>query len=74
MPELQDFDPETYFGIAAETLLARFGDRALFYAGEALRKMRLIGDEDGFEMWLAIERRMIDRLREASIPDGTTIH
>lgn len=74
MPELQDFDPEIYFGIAAETLLARFGARALFYAGEAQRKMRLIGDDDGFEMWTAIERRMVDRLRETCIPEGATIH
>lgn len=74
MPELQEFDPEIYFGIAAETLLRRFGDRALHYAGEALRKMRLIGDEDGFEMWLAIERQMVDRLCGDTLPEGVTIH
>ena len=74
MPEMQDFDPDIYFGIAAENLLRNFGERALYYAEEALKKMRALGDDDGFDMWLGIQRQMIARIRRTHIPEDATIH
>lgn len=74
MPEMQDFDPTVYFDITARNLLRNFGDRALFYADEALKKMRALGDEDGFEMWLGIRAQLHRRVREQEIPAGATVH
>ncbi|WP_210431442.1 hypothetical protein [Iodidimonas gelatinilytica] len=50
MPVTPNFDPTPYFEIAADTLLRNFGDRALYYADEALKKMRALDDANGFDM------------------------
>lgn len=57
-PDHLSFDPDFYFNLVAENLLRSFGDRALFYADEALRKMKLMGDEDGFQLWLSIHEHL----------------
>lgn len=74
MPETQDFDPAVYFEIAADTLLRRFGERALYYADEALKKMRRIGDDDGFDMWLGIQEHLLANVRAKHIPTGAALH
>jgi len=74
MPEYAGFDPRIYFDITAQNLLANFGERALYYADEALRKMRAKGDTEGLEMWLGIRERLEIRLQEAAVPAGVTLH
>jgi len=74
MPELQEFDPTIYFDITARNLLKNFGERALHYADEALKKMRALGDEDGLEMWLGIREQLQRRLQESHVPPGVTVH
>jgi len=72
------FDPDFYFGMVAENLLRSFGDRALFYADEALTKMRQMGDDDGFDMWLNIHehlaQRAAERVSEDRIARGQMVH
>lgn len=72
------FDPEFYFGMVAENLLRSFGDRALYYADEALMKMRQIGDTDGFDMWLAIHAHLneiaADALPKDQMTAGKLVH
>lgn len=58
MPENQDFDPQFYFGLVADNLIRNFGSRALYYADEALQKMRAIGDSEGFDLWLNIHEQL----------------
>ena len=55
------FDPDFYFGMVAENLLRSFGDRALFYADEALQKMKMMGDDDGLAMWVSIHAHITER-------------
>ncbi len=74
MPETQGFDADIYFGIAADNLLNNFGERALVYADEALRKMRALGDHDGFEMWMGIHAQLQARVGAACRPAGATLH
>lgn len=74
MPETHGFDPDIYFGIAADTLLSNFGERALYYADEALRKMRALGDHDGFEMWMGIHAQLQARIGTEHRPAGATLH
>lgn len=74
MPETLDFDPKIYFGIAAENLLRNFGARALYYAEEALKKMRALEDQEGFDMWLGIQEQLIKRATSQHLPEGATIH
>ncbi len=68
------FDPTTYFRIVAETLLRNHGETALSYAEDALRKMRILGDDEGFELWSGIERQLFKKVRERHIPKGAMIH
>jgi len=74
MPEIEEFDAAVYFDITAKNLLHNFGERALYYADEALKKMRTIGDEEGFEMWLGIREHLQKRGRESHVPGGGTQH
>ena len=71
MPEMQEFDPQYYFGLVADNLLRNFGARALFYADEALQKMRAIGDQEGFDLWLNIHEHLsqkaADRMEHPSV-------
>ncbi|WP_281299847.1 MULTISPECIES: hypothetical protein [unclassified Iodidimonas] len=73
-PIVNDFDPKVYFEIAASTLVRNFGDRALYYADEALKKMRAIDDADGFDMWLGIHQHILGIIRDGHIPAGVSIH
>lgn len=58
LPESLPFDPDYYFGLVAENLARSFGARALHYTGEALQKMRRLGDDDGLKTWLAIHEKL----------------
>ncbi|GER01926.1 hypothetical protein JCM17845_25490 [Iodidimonas gelatinilytica] len=74
MPVTPNFDPTPYFEIAADTLLRNFGDRALYYADEALKKMRALDDANGFDMWLNIHEHILARLKSSPVPQGVSIH
>ncbi len=74
MPELQDFDPRIYFRIAAENLFRSYGAQALHFADHALNKMKMLGDEEGFEMWLGIHEALIETAIESELPSEATIH
>lgn len=74
MPDVQGFDPEIYFGIAAEGLLRDYGARALYYADEALKTMRALKDTDGLDMWHGIHRQLVARLKAQHVPTGVTVH
>ena len=74
MNEALTFDPKVYFRIVAETLLKNHGERALTYTEEALRKMRILGDDEGFELWTGIEEQIFEKIRENQIPQNAVIH
>jgi len=61
----QDFDPDVYFKIVADHLLSNFGERALFYADEAIKKMRAMGDRKGFDMWLGVHAHLTRKAADA---------
>jgi len=69
-----EFEKDIYFGIVAENLTRNLGDKALGYAHEALRKMKALGDQEGFDLWLEIERRLTDLVIENAGPASRTLH
>lgn len=69
-----EFDPNVYFSIVAENLIKNLGERALIYAGEALRKMRDLGDDEGFELWVGVQNQIEKRMYELERPEGITYH
>ena len=68
------FDPNFYFGMVAENLLKNLGPKALVYADEALSKMKAIGDEEGFDLWLAIHEHLASKASDCFRPDTAAIH
>ncbi|GHF16809.1 hypothetical protein GCM10017044_08950 [Kordiimonas sediminis] len=74
MQQPLDFDPHYYFGIVAENLLKNLGPKALEYADEALKKMRALGDDEGFDMWVGISEHLNAQARQASIPMQAVVH
>lgn len=74
MPEQLPFDPDYYFGLVADNLLKNFGAKALSYADDALSKMRAIGDDEGFDIWLEIHAHLTDKAMQDYCPAGTVLH
>lgn len=72
-PQLS-FDPNVYFGIVAENLLKNFGPKALEYADKALNKMKALGDDEGFDMWLSIHEHLALMAADTLRPEGTVFH
>lgn len=68
------FDPNVYFGHVAQNLLNKFGTKAVTYADEALKKMRLLGDDEGFEMWLGVQRHLTMKAELEELEDRITLH
>lgn len=68
------FDPNFYFGIVADNLLKNFGEKALTYADHALSKMKAIGDDEGFNIWLEIHAQLTSKYSVNNIPVGAVIH
>ncbi len=68
------FDPEIYFGYVADNLLKNLGQKALSYADHALNKMRSLGDDEGFDLWLSIHAHLIEKASERERETGTTVH
>lgn len=58
MDHLTESDKDMYFGIAANNLAMKLGANALPYAHMALAKMRSIGDCEGLDIWIEIEKRL----------------
>ena len=61
MQQPLSFDPNIYFGYVADNLLKNLGDNALIYASHALNKMRSMGDNEGFDLWLSIHQHLIEK-------------
>ncbi|MDA5192480.1 hypothetical protein [Govanella unica] len=57
-------DPGCYFATVADSLLGRFGERAIAIAAEAVQKMRNLGDESGREMWEGVSAEIWSRLAD----------
>lgn len=74
MPQQLPFDPDFYFGLVADNLLKNFGAKALTYADDALSKMRAIGDDEGFDIWLEIHAHLTDKATQDFRPSGTVLH
>ena len=68
------FDPNVYFGIVADNLLKNLGPKALVYADEALKKMKAIGDDEGFDLWLSIHEHLTERASAFLRTDAVAIH
>ena len=56
--EYDDFDPGPIFDMVARNLLRSHGDTALIFADSALDRMRVLGDDEGYELWEEIRRAM----------------
>lgn len=69
-----EFDTDIYFGIVADNLLKTHGQKALFLANEALKKMRDIGDDEGFDLWQGVHKQIMNKYTEYYVPDGVTLH
>ena len=69
-----EFDTDIYFGIVADNLLKTHGQKALYLADEALKKMRAIGDDEGFDLWQGVQTQLMNRYTQYYIPAGTTLH
>jgi len=74
MQEQMSFDPNFYFGLVADNLLKNLGTKALTYADEALTKMKAIGDDEGFNIWLSIHEQLTMRASLTLRPDNTVLH
>lgn len=74
MQEQMSFDPNYYFGLVADNLLKNLGPNALHFADQALSKMKTIGDEEGFEMWLGIHEHLTQRATVEVRPAGAALH
>lgn len=74
MQQPPSFDPNFYFGLVADNLLQNLGPKALVYADEALSKMKAIGDDEGFDLWLSIHQHLAEKAAKSFLPDGAQIH
>lgn len=74
MQEQMSFDPHYYFGLVADNLLKNLGPNALIFADQALSKMKTIGDEEGFEMWLGIHEHLTQKAAVEFRPANTVLH
>jgi len=74
MQQEQPFDPDFYYGYVADNLLKNLGPQALHYADKALVKMKTIGDDEGFNIWLSIHEHLTARALETIKNETKTIH
>ena len=74
MQQQLPFDPNFYYGLVAENLLKNLGVKALSYADEALSKMKAIGDDEGFDIWLSIHEQLTTRATDTLRPEGAVVH
>lgn len=58
MEQLSKSEIDSYFGIVADNLAINLGENALPYAHIALAKMRALGDCEGLNIWIEIEKRL----------------
>lgn len=69
-----EFDTDIYFGIVADNLLKAHGQKALFLADEALKKMRVLGDDEGFDLWQGVHAQLVNKFKSYYVPEGATVH
>ncbi|WCL54899.1 hypothetical protein [Gimibacter soli] len=68
------FDPNIYYGIVAENLLKNFGSHAFFMSDQALQKMKALGDDEGFDIWLSIHEHLNAKATEAIVGEEAVLH
>ena len=68
------FDPNFYYGYVADNLLKNLGQQALVYADQALIKMKTIGDDEGFNIWLSIHEHLTAKSAETIETGEKIIH
>ena len=74
MQQELSFDQDFYFGYVADNLLKNLGPKALHYADQALVKMKTIGDDEGFNIWLSIHEHLTAKAVEAAPTTEQTLH
>ncbi|NVJ97680.1 MAG: hypothetical protein HWE25_05980 [Alphaproteobacteria bacterium] len=74
MQQSLPFDPNFYFGLVAENLLKNLGPKALDYADEALAKMKAMGDDEGFDLWIGIHEHLTNIAADSFRPEKAVIH
>ena len=74
MQEQMPFDPNYYFGLVADNLLKNLGAKAIVYAGEALSKMKALGDDEGFDIWLNIHEHLTAKASMDERPANAVLH
>jgi hypothetical protein len=74
MQQSLSFDPNYYFGLVAENLMKNLGPKALDYADEALSKMKAIGDDEGFNLWLSIHEHLTSIAAQSFKMENATVH
>ncbi len=74
MQEQMPFDPNYYFGLVADNLLKNLGEEAIGYAGKALSKMKAMGDDEGFDIWLNIHEHLTMKASNSLRPNGAVLH
>ena len=74
MQQSLPFDPTIYYGLVADRLLQNFGSRAFFVADQALKKMKALGDDEGFDIWLSIHEQLSVRTTEPIRSEDAVLH
>lgn len=64
-------DVDAYFAAVADSMIDELGTEALPTAEQALVKMRVRGDDLGFEMWLGIQDKLAQRVSPRTV---ATLH
>lgn len=68
----EGIDPAPYFALVANSLIARFGVRALAMADKGEARMKTLGDSEGAELWREV-RAVIKA--ELGVPgDALSLH
>ena len=68
------FDPNFYYGYVADNLLKNLGQQALQYADQALIKMKNMGDDEGFNIWLSIHEHLAAKSIETIEVEEAVVH
>lgn len=73
-PHTLGFDPSVYFEVVADTLIRNHGPKALEMADYALQKMKAIGDDEGFDLWLGVHEQLTAKAMGIYQLDSDAIH
>lgn len=74
MQQQYPFDPSEYFAQVADTLLRNHGDVAIVLADRALKRMRNMGDDRGFNMWLGVHEQLTAKAPQYVVEENAVVH